>query len=83
MTEIAKKQKPYLKILDFKNVDSQETVTKFNSVISTLQRSLPYWCVLQAIVHQGVIETIKNATDATVKNLILKKDYIYLAVNSQ
>ena len=40
MTEIAKKQKPYLKILDFKNVDSQETVTKINSLGDLFSKAL-------------------------------------------
>lgn len=43
--------------------DSNKFLQPFNNIRTTLTKALPYWCVLQSIGHDGVMERIRNITD--------------------
>ncbi len=62
----------------YKNVaNSGSYIQPFNSYLTTLQKCLPYWCVLQAVGHQGVMQRIKHSTDL-VTTFCLRFIYFFI-----
>jgi hypothetical protein len=67
----------------YRNVEkSGPYIQPYNSnFIGTLQKCLPYWCVLQGLGHSGVVERVKYASDmSTAMTEILDKNKPYLKV---
>lgn len=66
----------------YKNRKNTNTYLQpYNNIKSTLYKSLPYWCVLQSIGHEGVIERVRNASDmAYYIHDIVQKHQKYIKV---
>lgn len=59
----------------YKNVvKSSSYIQPFNGYLPTFQKCLPYWCVLQALGHDGVLEQIRYGSDLSkhVENMLAK-----------
>lgn len=68
----------------YKNRTNTNTYLQpYNNIKSTLYKSLPYWCVLQSIGHEGVIEKVQNASNmAYYIDDIVKKHQKYIQILS-
>ncbi|CAF0713119.1 unnamed protein product [Brachionus calyciflorus] len=68
----------------YRNVDNSAFYLQpFNSFKTIIQRCLPYWSVLQALGHEGVIERIKYANEMSIRvgNIIFEqKPYLKILI---